>query len=125
MPKKKKIGRPEIEIDFNVVKGFCNVWATEEEIADFFGCSRFTLLRRCKKETGDTFATFYKKNCTAGKMSLRRSQFKLATEGNPAMNIWLGKQHLGQSDKPEGEGIAEPQSIKITYEFEDASKKTD
>ena len=33
-----------------------------------------------------------------GKVSLRRSQFKLA-EKNPTMAIWLGKQYLGQRDE--------------------------
>lgn len=33
-----------------------------------------------------------------GKISLRRRQWKTA-EGNPTMQIWLGKQHLEQRDK--------------------------
>jgi len=28
--KKKKGGRPKIEIDFTVVKALCSVWATEQ-----------------------------------------------------------------------------------------------
>lgn len=35
-----------------------------------------------------------------GKISLRRSQFRMA-EVNPTMAIWLGKQYLGQTDKQE------------------------
>ncbi len=31
-------------------------------------------------------------------MTLRRMQMKLASEGNAAMQIWLGKQLLGQRD---------------------------
>ena len=35
-------------------------------------------------------------------MSLRRRQFKTALEdGNVTMQIWLGKQHLDQTDKRE------------------------
>lgn len=36
-----------------------------------------------------------------GRISLRRQQFKLAREGSAVMNIWLGKQYLGQRDHRE------------------------
>lgn len=34
-----------------------------------------------------------------GKRSLRRMQWKSAKGGNATMQIWLGKQLLGQTDK--------------------------
>ena len=34
-----------------------------------------------------------------GRASLRRMQFKNAQAGNVTMQIWLGKQYLGQQDK--------------------------
>ena len=34
---------------------------------------------------------------------MRRSQFDLAKKGNATMLIWLGKQYLGQTDKPTAE----------------------
>jgi hypothetical protein len=37
-------------------------------------------------------------------VALRRRQFKAADDGNPTMLIWLGKQYLGQADKPEVTG---------------------
>jgi hypothetical protein len=33
-----------------------------------------------------------------GRKSLRRMQYESATKGNIAMQIWLGKQYLGQRD---------------------------
>lgn len=36
-----------------------------------------------------------------GRASLRRMQFKNAQAGNVTMQIWLGKQYLGQKDKQE------------------------
>lgn len=36
----------------------------------------------------------------AGQTSLRRSQLDAAKKGNATMLIWLGKQYLGQADKP-------------------------
>lgn len=95
----KKMGRPKIEINFNVVKGMCSIMATEEEIANYFGCTIQTINERCKNELGCTFLDLFKKNSAGGKISLRRSQFKFAAKGNSALNIWLGKQYLGQRDK--------------------------
>lgn len=34
-----------------------------------------------------------------GRASLRRQQWKLAESGHATMQIWLGKQYLGQTDK--------------------------
>jgi hypothetical protein len=49
------------------------------------------------EEYNDTFSNIYKKYSDGGKMSLRRTQFKLA-EKNATLSIWLGKQYLGQRD---------------------------
>ena len=34
------------------------------------------------------------------KKALEEKQYEVAMEGNVQMLIWLGKQHLGQSEKP-------------------------
>lgn len=92
-----KTGRPRKEINKEQFIKLCNILCTEEEIADFFECSVDTIERFCKREYGATFAELYKKHSTIGKISLRRSQFKLA-EKSPAMAIFLGKNYLGQRD---------------------------
>ena len=56
-----------------------------------------------------------KKNIDNGKISLRRSQLKLADSGNCTMNIWLGKQYLGQTDKVESDN-KNTQSINFIIE---------
>jgi len=121
--KKKKMGRPKIEIDFNQLQAFCQVLCTKEEICLFLGVSLTTLDRRIEELTGQTFEVFYKKHSTGGKMSLRRAQYKSALEGNPTMLIWMGKQTIGQRDKPEGDDMAIPQPISITIQVEDAANK--
>ena len=48
-------------------------------------------------------------------MSLRRKQYELALEGDRTMLIWLGKQHLGQSEpykKTEAEPTADKKNAK-------------
>lgn len=90
-------GRPRIEINQQNFESLCGLQCTLEEIAGFFRCSADTIERWCKNTYQENFAEVYKKHSTAGKISLRRHQFKLA-EKNAAMAIWLGKQILGQRD---------------------------
>ena len=87
-------GRPKKEIDYNAVEKLAGMQCTQEEIANFLELSVRTLQR------DETFCRIYKKGMDTGKMSLRRTQFKLA-EKSASMAIFLGKQYLGQKDKVE------------------------
>jgi len=69
------------------------------------GCSHDTLAR------DEEFCVVHKKGMDEGKTSLRRLQWQTARGGNPTMQIWLGKQYLGQRDKQEDENNGE---LKIT-----------
>ena len=51
------------------------------------------------------FCGFIKKGMEQGKASLRRMQYGAANKGNVTMQIWLGKQYLGQNDKQEITGL--------------------
>lgn len=93
-------GRPKIEIDTEEFEKLCYIQCTKDEIAYWFNCSPDTIEGFCKKHYNETFSATYKKYSANGKMSLRRTQFRLA-EKNPTMAIWLGKQYLGQTDKVE------------------------
>ena len=93
----KKMGRPKIKIDENQFEALCGVQCTEVEIADFFDCSVDTIENWCKETYGETFSDIFKKKSSYGKISLRRTQFRLADKSVP-MAIFLGKQYLGQKD---------------------------
>ena len=95
-----KTGRPKKEIDREQFEKLCGLQCTEEEIASFFDCSIDTICRFCRREYKETFAEVINKKRQIGKISLRRTQCKLA-EKNPSMAIFLGKQYLGQTDKIE------------------------
>lgn len=92
-----RMGRPRKEIDQQVFENLCHLQCTEEEIADFFKCSVDTIGNWCKRTYKTTFSEAYIKYSAGGKISLRRTQFKLA-EKSAAMAIFLGKQYLGQKD---------------------------
>lgn len=93
-----KMGRPQKEINQEQFEKMCGIQCTEEEIAGFFDCSVDTIERWCRRTYNLTFAETFKIHSADGKISLRRSQFRLA-EKSAAMAIWLGKQYLDQKDK--------------------------
>lgn len=84
------MGRPKLVIDADLVTSLAEIHCTYDEIAAVVGCSTDTLKRR--------FADRIEKGREKGKASLRRMQFEKAQEGNATMQIWLGKQLLGQRD---------------------------
>lgn len=98
----KKVGRPKANIDKSNFEKLCQMQCTLEEIAGFFDCCDDTINNWCKEVYDDNFSGVYKKKSMAGKISLRRNQFKIA-ENNASMAIFLGKQYLGQRDNIEVE----------------------
>lgn len=94
-------GRPKKEIDYVAVEKLASIQCTQEEIANFLELSVRTLQR------DEEFCRLYKKGMDNGKMSLRRTQFKIAEKGNASMAIFLGKQYLGQRDVIETNNVKE------------------
>lgn len=85
-------GRPKKTIDYSTVEKLASIMCTQEEIAEYLDISTRTLQR------DEEFCRIYKKGLEKGKMSLRRTQFRIA-ENHAGMAIFLGKNYLGQSDK--------------------------
>jgi hypothetical protein len=106
-PEKPKMGRPRKEIDYGLFEELCKIRCTEQEVCNVLGVSKDALLDRLKEhyfdeETGEplTFEKVFNRYADFGIMSLRREQFRSAIKkGNIYMQIWLGKQYLGQRDK--------------------------
>ena len=92
------MGRPKKPIDQKQFENLCGLQCTLEEVCAFFDVTDVTLNTWCKKTYGTTFSEVFKVKRGTGKISLRRSQFKLA-EKSAAMAIWLGKQYLDQRDR--------------------------
>ena len=93
------MGRPRLELseaDWGNLEKLCSILCTQEECASFLDVSVDTLSRRIQERFGMTFAEYFKKHSNAGLISLRRLQWKSAMDGNVTMQIWLGKQCLGQ-----------------------------
>ncbi len=89
---KRKRGRPSSKINLEIAEKLGQLQCTYAECAAFFNVSEAMLKKR------KDFLSAFKKGFDSGKISLRRTQFKLA-ENNATMAIWLGKQYLGQLTK--------------------------
>ncbi len=82
----------KIDIDVLMVEKLASLGCSGEEIAEVVGCSRATLYRRCE--------TAIKRGHAQQCVSLRKFQWDAAKAGSAALLIWLGKQYLGQRDRP-------------------------
>jgi transcriptional regulator with XRE-family HTH domain len=83
-------GRPRKQVDEKQIEMLAGFGCTVAEIAGALGVSKDTLERN--------YAARIEKGREQAKISLRRMQFKSAEAGNVTMQIWLGKQLLGQKD---------------------------
>lgn len=91
------MGRPRKNIDKNQFENLCGMQCTEEEICSWFDVTDKTLNSWCKRTYKMNFSEVFRQKRGKGKISLRRTQFRLA-EKSAAMAIFLGKQYLGQRD---------------------------
>ena len=90
-------GRPRVVFDLRQVEDLGKIQSTHAELAAVLGVSVDTVERRLRD--GPEFREAYEKGLEHGKSSLRRIQWKAALGGTTTMQIWLGKQYLGQSDR--------------------------
>ena len=91
------MARPRKEIDQKQFENLCGLQCTLEEICGWFDVCSDTLETWCKRTYKKSFSEVFAQKRGAGKISLRRNQWRLA-EKNATMAIWLGKQFLGQRD---------------------------
>lgn len=106
-----RTGRPKIQINKEEFEKLCQLQCTEVDIANFYNCSVDTVNNWCKKTYGMTFSDAYKIKSASGRISLRRWQFARAEAGSDRMLIWLGKQHLGQTEKVEATNTHEVEDL--------------
>jgi hypothetical protein len=89
------MARPESKIDPAELEKLCGMQCTDEEIAAFFGISTRTVVRRRQIQK---FRDIMDQARAKGRISVRRSLFKLAGGGNVAASIFLSKNLLGYKD---------------------------
>jgi len=95
------MARPKkYNIDTKEVVKLASYGCTNKEIADFFGCSADLLEK--------SYSEFLRKGKVDVKIRLRQLQWASAESGNVTMQIFLGKNMLGQQDKIEQNELEEP-----------------
>lgn len=99
-----KKGRPrkaEKKIDLAQAEVFGKMKATHDTMADHYGVDVSTIDRKMM-DPSNPFCRAYKKGFSALKLRLSEAQIRNAIDNNNAtLQIWLGKQYLGQTDKVE------------------------
>lgn len=100
----------------------CSIFCTRDEVAQVMGVTVPTLKRLIAENYPETptWESAFDLYSARGKVSLRRKQYQMALEGDRTMLIWLGKNHLGQSDTPKAETQAPAESKLV--KFRDVSK---
>ena len=89
------MARPEAKIDLAELEKLCNMQCTDEEVAAFLGVSTRTIERR---RLQPRFAEVMERARAKGRISVRRSLFRMAAANNVAAAIFLAKNLLGYRD---------------------------
>jgi len=93
--KRDGAGRKSARIDFGELEKLCALQCTDEDMAAFFGVTVRTIERRRQKPA---FAAAMESGRAKGRLSVRRSLFTQAANGNVAASIFLAKNLLGYRD---------------------------
>ena len=95
------MARPKkYNIDTEEVYKLASYGCSNVEIAEFYGCDE-SLIRK-------SYSEYTRKGRASGKTRLRQLQWDSAEAGNVTMQIFLGKNMLGQQDKIEQTELDEP-----------------
>lgn len=103
------MGRPPVLIDWEEVGNLYMAGTSTESIARQLGITARTLYDRCEQDLKMKLSHFSQKKREKGDNLLRAAQFKNAMSGNTSMQIWLGKQRLGQRE-PKSEDTEKTQN---------------
>lgn len=123
---KRKAGRPKANIDWDEVAKMLQAGCLVTEIAGSIGCDTDTIYTRCKKDLNMDFSAFKQQKRASGDRILRMAQYRSAVvDGDRGMQIWLGKQRLGQKDKHDVTSAEEKIAPSWTIEVIDKKQHED
>lgn len=97
------MARPRADIDWKKVDKYLQAHCDGAGIAGLLGIDPETLYRACQRDHKIGFSEYAAQKKGEGKELLKAKQFETAMSGNVSMQIWLGKQYLGQRDKSDVE----------------------
>jgi len=89
------MARKPAAIDLEALEKLAAMQCTQGEAAGYFRVARETLNRKLRQKQ---YREAWERGRLTGRASLRRRQWK---KNSDTMLIWLGKQYLGQRDRPD------------------------
>jgi hypothetical protein len=106
----RKKGDKLTEKDYETIEKMAAIFCTQEEIASILGIHPVVFEKNKRADEA------FRRGRENGKASLKKVQWQKAMEGNIVMLIWLGKQYLGQVDRPNAEvKVEENPKIEVVY----------
>lgn len=97
-----KLKGPTTEKEIKIFENLCAIQCTLRELSAAFSVDDQTLIKRIEEWYGRKFSSVFQEKREGGRISLRRSQWQTAIDKqNVTMQIFLGKQYLAQTDRPE------------------------
>lgn len=119
-----KGGRPRLVLNQDgeeLIEKLYSIMCTDDEVSGMMGVDIETLKAEHNIER---FSYARKKGQSQAKTSVRKAQFKSALNGNISMQIWLGKQVLGQREpKDESERNEQNESFNALVKVIDNVRK--
>ena len=110
--------RPKKKIDWDEVDSYLNAQCNGTEIAGIIGMHPNTLYNQCKEKYNITFTDYSRQKKNQGIEMLKAKQYNMAMNGNTSMAIWLGKQHLNQSENGIKEVDKDNSKLEIIVNYE-------
>jgi hypothetical protein len=98
-PVKAKSGPKPKEFKWDVFDAIMAVGGNLSDAVEIIGLSADTIQRRVKEEKFMTVTDYRNQKMARRRIQLLNKQWETAMSGNVVMQIWLGKQLCGQSDK--------------------------
>lgn len=102
-----KLGRPRKILDEQKISQFIGKGFTVEWVADFMGVHVDTLYAN--------YSDALRKGRVFREGCLQAKQYKSAMTGNVTLQIWLGKQWLGQADKTEVKATIKDETPEVAH----------
>ena len=111
-----EVGFPLVRIDPADLEAMASIFATRQEVADFYALSLELFEARLEEEP--RLMAAWTKGQAIGRLTLRQAQLDAATgnkRGNAAMLIWLGKQSavLAQEERP----VAQTKNVNVSVKY--------
>lgn len=99
VPEKAKSGPKPKEFKWEVFDAIMSVGGNLQDAVEILMLSADTIQRRVKEEKFMTVTDYRQQKMARRRIQLLNKQWETAMSGNVVMQIWLGKQMCGQSDK--------------------------